>query len=499
MTQTQSRSAWACAVFGIGFLLHFLPLTLHHSIAQPDEIFQAVEQAHRLVFGYGVMTWEFASGARSWILALLAAGPMMIAKTLHGGPALYLPLIAGLFAAIAAASTLCVYWRVREFYGTAGAAAAAMASACWIDNIYFGARSLSEPLAAHLLIIAICLAGPAGRRGGLILGGFLAAFAFVVRMQIAPAIALLWLWPPVNRQRFLFLSAGAVLALACDAALDAATWGMPFGPLWQNFRFNLVQNGAAHFGSNGWDSYFRAMAYNWGASAVPFLALALLGARRMPMLLAMAAAILAVHMLVGHKEFRFILPAIALLSVLAGLGLVEATRLIAYGLDRDISRPAPAWLAILVGTGWAAISLLNVIGRGYEDYWRLRSDTLAAQLKLAHMPGLCGVGFDIRILWTGGYSYLHQPVPMYTFASAMKPEDVRAANVLVADPSSPAAFSAGASYRKQQCFGTECIYLRPGGCEALPRLAPPSDGMGLVDYYTYAHQAFPQNSRTSGN
>ena len=30
-----------------------------------DEIFQTLEQAHRLVFGYGIVPWEFRAGARS--------------------------------------------------------------------------------------------------------------------------------------------------------------------------------------------------------------------------------------------------------------------------------------------------------------------------------------------------------------------------------------------------------------------------------------------------
>src|SRR6185312_5525190 len=33
----------------------------------PDEIFQSLEQAHRVVFGYGFIPWEFQQGARSWL------------------------------------------------------------------------------------------------------------------------------------------------------------------------------------------------------------------------------------------------------------------------------------------------------------------------------------------------------------------------------------------------------------------------------------------------
>ena len=491
----QGRVAWAWWVFAAGFLLSFLPIARHHSVAQGDEIFQSVEQAHRLVFGYGILTWEFAYGTRSWILALLSAGPMAIARTLHAGPQLYLPLTAAVFALVGATATACVFLRAEKFFGIAGAAGAAVASALWIDNIYFGARSLGEPLAAHLLVIAVCLAAPpvTSKRAPLLLGGFLAAAAFLVRIQIAPAIALLWLWPPFGRQRFLLLTAGAILALAADAVLDATTWGVPFLPMWQNFHFNFVLNGAAHFGTDPWSTYFRFMAYNWGASAVPFLVLALLGARRMPILFAMAAIIIASHMLIGHKEFRFIFPALAMLSVLAGFGLVDFTRILAYGLGSDRSIPAPAGLAVLVGIGWTAISLLNVIGRGYQHDWDRSSGILDAELRLSRTAGICGVGFDTPIAWTGGYAYLHRPVPLYAFKPDLQSKDIEAANAVVASPSFSFGTTGAKLYRKQQCFTDQCVFLRPGGCTPLPRVPLPSGPLtsAVVDAYVFPTQVFP--------
>src|SRR5207247_4899918 len=36
-------------------------------ISYPDEIHQSLEPAHRLVFGYGLVAWEFVEGARNWL------------------------------------------------------------------------------------------------------------------------------------------------------------------------------------------------------------------------------------------------------------------------------------------------------------------------------------------------------------------------------------------------------------------------------------------------
>src|SRR5487761_1150189 len=42
-------------------------LALHDDgIYWPDEIYQSLEPAHRLVFGYGLQAWEFIAGARNW-------------------------------------------------------------------------------------------------------------------------------------------------------------------------------------------------------------------------------------------------------------------------------------------------------------------------------------------------------------------------------------------------------------------------------------------------
>ena len=48
--------------------LRLVPVLFVPSLNWDDEIFQATEPAHRLVFGYGIVPWEFQLGMRSWIL-----------------------------------------------------------------------------------------------------------------------------------------------------------------------------------------------------------------------------------------------------------------------------------------------------------------------------------------------------------------------------------------------------------------------------------------------
>ena len=49
----------AAGAFLVAFLVRFLAAILAPGIHHEDEIFQSLEHAHRLVFGYGFVPWEF--------------------------------------------------------------------------------------------------------------------------------------------------------------------------------------------------------------------------------------------------------------------------------------------------------------------------------------------------------------------------------------------------------------------------------------------------------
>jgi GPI mannosyltransferase 3 len=57
----------------IGFLLRIFIIFVSEANFDSDEIFQYLEQAHRLTFGYGIIPWEYAHGIRNWFLPCLIA------------------------------------------------------------------------------------------------------------------------------------------------------------------------------------------------------------------------------------------------------------------------------------------------------------------------------------------------------------------------------------------------------------------------------------------
>src|SRR5690348_17288440 len=63
-------------------------------ITHPDEIFQYLEPAHRLVYGYGFVTWEYRFGLRNWLLPGALAGLLEFLRLLHiDRPAVYIPAL----------------------------------------------------------------------------------------------------------------------------------------------------------------------------------------------------------------------------------------------------------------------------------------------------------------------------------------------------------------------------------------------------------------------
>src|SRR5690349_2524697 len=58
----------------IGLAIRSIVAFSKTNVVRPDELFQYIEQGHRLAFGSGVVPWEYDIGIRSWFLPSLIAG-----------------------------------------------------------------------------------------------------------------------------------------------------------------------------------------------------------------------------------------------------------------------------------------------------------------------------------------------------------------------------------------------------------------------------------------
>ena len=462
-------------LLALAILLRLQPILVEPSAVWPDEIFQTSEPAHRLVFGSGLVAWEFQLGVRSWLLPGIIAGLMELSRIIGDGPDYYLPVIAVGFAGLAAAPVVCCFLWCRPLLGVAGALLAGLAVAVAAEPVYFGARTLSETVAGHLLVVGIWALEPGYpvvSRRRLFYGGALLGLVFATRVQLAPAIVVAMLWTNwrADRGRLAATLAGLAAILAAAAVLDTLTLGYPFASVWRYVLYNVFYGVSSTFGVEPWPYYLLGELGVWGGAAATMLLLIGIGAWRLPLLLVVAIVILAVHSGIGHKEYRFIYPAIVPLTVLAGVGLAQMA---SWGREWLIGRRMPvaaaaATSAALAVAWWGLASLQVWNGATIEAHRQWMHDSLVAASFVAHGPAPCGIGlYGLGDDWKayGGYTYFHWPAPMYwPQDEAALAASAGAFDTLLYTKTPPAALGFAIAH----CIGAVCIAQRAGGCRALP-------------------------------
>ena len=392
----------------------------------PDEIMQYLEPAHRLVFGNGVVYWEFLYGARSWLVPGLVAGVLAaFAAVGLGDPAWYVPGVELAFCALSLAVPAAMYAFARHRFGETAARAALLAGAFWYELAGFAHKPMTEFVAAAPLVALLAFsAGPRATRA-VWTPAFLAVAAGAVRPQYAPA-ALLLLGAVFLRseRRAWLVAASAGLALAVGV-FDAAAWDRGlFHSYLTNLRFNLALGDVRAGESPAWQ--FAA----WFAVASAGLALvcvagALAAPRRYALPLALIAAIVGLHALEGHKEYRFVFAAIPL-WLLIGADLAVRASDAAWARRLRLRKAPAAAVAAAVALAGSAAGLSNALPgqqgvyrawsqeTGVVRFLRGQDPVFAAYRALASAPHVGGVWHVDRPYYnTPGYYRLHRRIPFY--------------------------------------------------------------------------------------
>ncbi|HEX9588366.1 MAG TPA: 4-amino-4-deoxy-L-arabinose transferase [Bradyrhizobium sp.] len=301
-----------------------LPLAFWPNVLHPDEIFQCLEPAWRMLGHDGIVSWEWRYGMRGWLLPSLMAGPVGLGDWVApGGTGAF--VVPRLVAALASLSIVASAWSLGARVSRTHAIVAAFVAAIWFELVSFAPHRLSEPLAtAVILPAALLLTHASLSQRHLAVGGALLALAFVFRFQYAPAIAVLALGACWRHWRNLIpLVAGASIGLVFGGVADAAHGAVPFAWLIANVQQNLLHDRAAEFGVTPAITYLYSFWMMWSVALVLLLFAIWQGWRHAPLLLATAVANIAVHSLIGHKEYRFIFLSVALFIIIAALGSAD--------------------------------------------------------------------------------------------------------------------------------------------------------------------------------
>ncbi len=431
-----------------------------------DEIFQSLEQSHRLAFGHGIVPWEFQEGIRSWLIPGALALVMMTFGSAY---------LAGAQAALAAFSLSPVvvgYFWGRRLFNQAGAVLMASLLAVWFELVFFAAKGLSEVIAANFLVIGLFfLAGPDSReatKGRALLGGMAVALAVALRIQLLPAVLPIAAFVFYKSRNWRSAVLGALIATISVGLLDWATWGRPFQSIWLNVWLNLVEGRSELFGTRSNLFYAAKMYRHWNWALLPMTFFAVRGMKKLPIVAGVAAIILISHSLIPHKEYRFMYPAIPLIAMLVGAGCAQwLTATNAAG-----AKAASTRLGFVVA-GWAVISLALATTGQFAAFWSTNRGFLMAARELRLAQDACGIGVRVHWAHTEGYTHVHRNIPIYSVRSPQALQRLTPAVNYVLQRSD--AMEGGTPFSVLKCWAQDghhgplvCLFRREGSCSVSP-------------------------------
>ena len=450
----------------------------HH----PDAIYQYLEPAHRLLTGEGLVTWEWRVGMRSWLLPTLLAVPMALGRWLDPGGdlPLALPRIA---VALASLAIVWAAWQIADRHSRRAAWLVGFVAACWFEFVHFGAQTLAEPVAVAAFLPAAALSTtPHPRYRALVGSGALLALAVLLRPHYAPAALAVVL---VARHRDLArtlpaMLIGAVAIAAIGAAADLWNHATPFHWMVENVRQNVIEHRADAYGIAPPFALVAWYITMWGWFAIPLLIGVRFGWRRCVPLVVAAAVNLALHSLIGHKEYRFVFLTTAALVVIAAIGWAELLRLAAARWPGRRADVANAAVFAMWGVASVALSYSPVMAQARADgragsllFADLRDDRTACGVAVvegatfADIPGATSLRDDQSLSLFAA----HDPVYAGGDASvALRRWAAGYDRILTSDR---AAHLLPQSYRRARCEAWEgtrlCLYARRGQCVAQPQ------------------------------
>lgn len=357
-------------------LFHFLLACTTRTYFQPDEYWQSLEVAHRLVEGFGYLTWEwlptkagqsesakFAQSRqllesfydeikfgpiRSPVYPLIFVPIYTLLKTLGLASKSFfaLSVTPRLVQAVAATFTAFSTYEVAEHFGQHTAAAATFSLLSSPFYLYTACRTFSNNLETTLTLGAVSQCCKTLRAADstdrLTLSLILAATACLVR----PTSGLIWPFfygyacvhlLRIGRRRLAIsliqrATLIGIVALVTATAIDSAFYGRPTLTILSFFYQNVTTSVSQFYGSQPWHWYISQGLPVIGMTALPFMLSGAWRCWRAPqadtmgrLLVLTATWTLTIYSFaLAHKEWRFLLPIVPLLHVFAGRALATS-------------------------------------------------------------------------------------------------------------------------------------------------------------------------------
>ena len=295
------------------------------------------------------------------------------------------------------------------------------------------------------------------------------ALAGLFRFQFGPAIAIFALLTAGrDRRMWAALLLGGAPVILAGGLLDIATGLRPYEWILNNYQANIAQGRMKEIGGVDHWYYLQAIPHYWKWAVVPILIFAVAGWRRSPALLAAALLNIAVHQLIGHKEYRYLWLSVDVILLLAAFGSVDLiTRASLPGWASIISRN-PVTSVVLI---WILLSASLAATSTYRLDWRQDGAPSRLAAETLRDPKVCGLAVPMGHYARFGYGLLHQSKPVFLIGIGAPPSRANPApasagfNAILAWEGEPQPngypFKGGCMGRADDRL---CAYRRAGTC-----------------------------------
>jgi|GEM_PF-4718279 len=458
-----------------------------YGIYHPDEIYQTLEPAHEMVYGFGLHAWEWDIGARNTLLPAMLAGVLGVARVfgLEQPPA-YLAVLRGLVAIVFSSSAFAVYLLARRF--KAARVLALAGAALFLFNpvsLYLGFRVFSEVISTPFVLFGLFLAlsaspisadDPASKRARLwfMLGLSLLGISVLFRLQNALFIVPLvlpWRFQKTQFERYQLAMKVLVAWALIFGAIDFFSWGLPFASAGAYLRFNLLMDGSTEY--YGADSIFFYPYYFVRAMGVPgilMLVLPIFAAWRARAVLICAGVFLVTHSFFPHKDLRFVLSTIPMLAALSAVGIQCLLEHLKNPQTQHLAA-AIAALGIFSAASWGSLqaSSLTFGQLGQAQTLHLPPETSAYRhrdplnrllILAASKDDICGLFLEQE--WAvnaGGHTYFHRDMPV--FHEAVPPPQPGAYNYAISKHPPKPAWRALQTHTPYTLYATSSAQCAP--------------------------------------
>jgi phosphatidylinositol glycan class B len=394
----------------IALLTRLYALFATKGMTHYDNLYQLLEPAHTLVYGYGITPWEYAYGMRSWLQ------PLMISIIFRAGTILYIKDINHLIflnRIVMTAFSLTLLYVTYETASTlynhkTGIYSLFFATFSGLLWVWSADTNSSIPATLYtttaLVFFYMGWRNTSGRE--YFISGLSLGIAFMFRFDSMIFLIPLTLYI-IGSRRFAktgFFVGGLAVMLLLQGGLDYLMLGSFLHSPSAFIGHNIFQRKSALFGTQPF--YFYVVVLALHLSCLFLLSYGFERNAEFAFLSLNALVFFMVYSLIPHKEIRFLTPVLPLFFILAGRGMENAVnrqgRLILYTM---------AALTVMQG-------VLLAFDLGWQNDW----NTLNAMNYVGRQSDATGVAYTVKWFESGAYTYLHKRIPAVLISrKAMNP------------------------------------------------------------------------------